>query len=159
MSAPPHNFPQWSAADLEWRFIADGVMGGVSRGAAEIEEGAIRLRGTVSTENNGGFLQVRTELPDGLPGGARGLRAEVRGNGERYFLHVRTIHSARPWLFHQAGFGTGADWAHVELPFAEFEARRGIAAPIRPGEVRSVALAAYGRDHVADVALRSLAVV
>jgi Complex I intermediate-associated protein 30 (CIA30) len=45
-----------------WRLVTDAVVGGVSRGsiANETLEGreAIRMRGDVSTENNGGFVQI-----------------------------------------------------------------------------------------------------
>ena len=47
----------------EWEYISDNVMGGVSTGKAEILENNnsfLRLEGNVSTENNGGFIQVRT---------------------------------------------------------------------------------------------------
>ena len=43
-----------------WAYLADTVMGGVSQGRAEFSNGALRLTGQVSTENNGGFIQVRT---------------------------------------------------------------------------------------------------
>ena len=45
-----------------WAFLADTVMGGVSRGNAEFIPGALRLTGNVSTKNNGGFIQVRTRI-------------------------------------------------------------------------------------------------
>ena len=52
-----------------WAYIADKVMGGVSEGSAGYveEEASIRLIGTVSTKNKGGFIQVRTSMtPVGL---------------------------------------------------------------------------------------------
>jgi hypothetical protein len=46
-----------------WVYLADTVMGGVSEGSANIidtpEGKAIKLFGKVSTQNNGGFIQVR----------------------------------------------------------------------------------------------------
>ena len=47
-----------------WSYIADTVMGGVSQGSAVYvkEEVSIRLSGIVSTKNNGGFIQVRTNI-------------------------------------------------------------------------------------------------
>ena len=75
---------------FDWSYLADTVMGGVSQGQARMEGGVLRLTGRVSTANNGGFIQTRMRLDDGLPDGARGLRLRVRGNGERYFIHIRT---------------------------------------------------------------------
>ena len=52
----------------QWRYIADDVMGGVSSGNVEyniVEEDVIAvLKGNVSTENNGGFIQIRRDLKD-----------------------------------------------------------------------------------------------
>ena len=142
---------------LDWSYLADTVMGGVSEGAARIEAGVLRLTGTVSTANRGGFIQARTALPDGLPEGTAALRLRVRGNGERYFVHLRTVRTVLPWQYFQQGFDTGPDWAEVVLPLAGFvPSGRGLAGVVRPEEVRSVGVAAYGRDHVADLSLAAL---
>ena len=148
------------AAAFDWSYLADTVMGGVSEGQARIEEGALRLTGSVSTANRGGFIQARTEMPGGLPAGVTALRLRVRGNGERYFVHLRTNRTRLPWQHYQQGFETGPDWSEVELPLSGFVASgRMMAGAVRPEEVRSVGLVAYGRDHVADVALAALGTV
>lgn len=145
------------ADELDWSYLADTVMGGVSQGQAMIEDGALRLTGTVSTENRGGFIQARTDLPDGLPEGTVALHLRVRGNGERYFIHLRTTRTRLPWQYYQAGFATGADWADVVVPLSDFEASgRLMSGAVRPEAVRSVGLVAYGRDHRADVSLAAL---
>ena len=45
-------------------------MGGVSEGRASVRSGPegpyVRLEGLVSTANNGGFIQIRTEITDGV---------------------------------------------------------------------------------------------
>jgi hypothetical protein len=148
------------AADAAWRFIADTVMGGVSTGEMQFEDGALRLTGAVSTANNGGFIQARTELPDGFPADTTALRLRVRGNGARYFIHLRTTTAGRPWHYFQGGFDTGPDWAEVTLPFATFRpAGRMPVATFRPGDIRSMGLVAFGRDHSADVSLAAFAAV
>jgi len=145
---------------LDWSYLADTVMGGVSRGSARIEGDALRLTGTVSTENRGGFIQARVAMPDGLPPGATALRLRVRGNGERYFIHLRTTRTSLPWQYYQQGFETGQDWAEVRLPLSGFQpSGRMMAGQVRPEDVRSVGLVAYGRDHVADVSLAALGAV
>ena len=52
----------------QWRYIADDVMGGISKGSVEfkrIQESSIAiLKGNVTTENNGGFIQIRRDLRD-----------------------------------------------------------------------------------------------
>ncbi len=143
-----------------WRFFTDQVMGGVSEGRAEADGGAIRLTGEVSTANRGGFIQVRTELETPLPAGSEAIVLEARGNGERYFVHLRTRGTRLPWQYYQAGFETGADWREVRLPFEGFTASgRLLRAAPRPEAVTSIGLVAYGRDHLADLEVRRLEVV
>jgi hypothetical protein len=141
------------ATDAAWTYLSDGVMGGVSTGSAELADGAIRLAGSVSTANRGGFIQVRTQV-DGAPQGARGLRIRVRGNGEDYFIHLRTAVTRLPWQHYQARFATSDDWREVGLAWADFRpSGRLLPAIPAPGDVRSLGLVAYGRDHAADVSM------
>lgn len=140
---------------VEWSYLADTVMGGVSEGTARIEDGALRLTGTVSTENSGGFIQARTEV-DGAPDGADGLRIEVRGNGDTYFIHLRTRRTRLPWQYYQARFETSTGWNEVTLRWSDFRPSGRLLPPRpAPAELRSVGLVAYGRDHEADVSLRA----
>jgi len=141
-------------AAYDWRYLADTVMGGVSEGQARAEGGAIRLTGTVSTANNGGFIQVRTDLPNGAPEGTTALRLRVRGNGQRYFIHLRSTATRLPWQYYQAGFDTAADWQDITLPLSTFRPSGGLLPrQITPTRLRSLGLVAYGRDHLADVSL------
>lgn len=141
--------------DFQWRYAADTVMGGVSEGQAVIQEGVLRLTGNVSTANNGGFIQARTDLPEGIAGDTVHLR--VRGNGERYFVSLRSLHAQRPWQSYRAAFETNGDWTDIALPLSAFERTRdtmpvGLAAQ----DVRSLGLLAYGHDHQADLSVSHL---
>lgn len=139
-------------SDLDWRYAADTVMGGVSAGVGRIEAGILHLTGAVSTANNGGFIQMRTDLPAGLTQDT--IRLRVRGNAERYFVHARSVHSARPWQFYSAGFDTTAEWAEITLPLNAFApSRDSLPAQILARDVRSLGLVAYGRDHIADLSV------
>ena len=145
----------------DWTYVADTVMGGVSEGTARIlvEDGApvLRLTGTVSTANRGGFIQARTTLDTPPPAETRGLRLRVRGNGERYFVHLRSRASRLPWQFYQAPFETSDDWHEVDLPFDAFGPSGGLLPDrIDPVGLRSIGVAAYGRDHNADLSLAAL---
>ena len=79
--------------ETRWRFFTDGVMGGVSSGQVIFlqEDGQAfgRMTGRVSTENNGGFIQMRMDLPEGAPETTTGVRLIVRGNDQPYFVHLR----------------------------------------------------------------------
>jgi len=141
-----------------WRFISDQVMGGVSQGRAGVEveggETFLRLTGTVSTENRGGFIQTRRDLPGGLPADTRGFVLRTRGDGQRYFLHLRTTGTVLPWQYYQAPFTPGPDWGEIRVPLSAFTASGSLLRNTpRAGDVRSIALVAYGRDHLADVSL------
>lgn len=143
----------------KWRYFSDRVMGGVSQGGARVEGPAdaryLRLTGEVSTENRGGFIQVRGDLEQPLPGEAEGVVVDVRGNGEGYFLHLRTRGTILPWQYYQAPIASGPDWQRVRVPFSTFE-RSGtlLRAVPRPEAVTSLAAVAYGRDHSADLFFR-----
>jgi len=146
-----------SSAD-GWRFISDQVMGGVSEGRSGVEvrggESFLRLTGTVSTENRGGFIQTRRDLPGGLPEGTKGVALRARGDGQQYFLHLRTTGTVLPWQYYQAPFTPGPDWGEIRVPLSAFIASGALLrATPRAGDVRSIALVAFGRDHRADVSL------
>lgn len=144
-----------------WEYLSDVVMGGVSDGAVEFatdgETSFVRLTGTVSTESNGGFLQVRRLFSQGLPAESNGLDLNLRGNGETYFVFLRTRQMTRPWHFFYASFQSTPDWNQVRIPLDTFEASRDIFAdPIDPQSVISLGFVAYGRDHSADLSVASV---
>jgi monofunctional biosynthetic peptidoglycan transglycosylase len=100
-----------------WRPVHDGVMGGVSSGKVTAVEGAVRLEGQVSLENNGGFASYRLDgaLPD--LSAEDGLRLRVRGDGQVYKLSLRTDGS---WdgVSWQAPFATvNGQWTTLDLAF------------------------------------------
>ncbi len=147
--------------DYSWTYLADTVMGGVSEGQADLQNSngstVLQLTGTVSTENRGGFIQVRTALPDGLPPAAIGIRLRVRGNGEQYFVHLRTTSTRLPWQYYQAPFDTSANWQIVDIPLDRFKASGSILPDqVKPEAIRSLGIVAYGRDHLADVSVQSI---
>ena len=92
-----------TGAENRWRYTSDRVMGGISDGRAGLgAEGDIsfaQLRGTVSTANNGGFIQIRQDLASPLPADASGITLRIRGNGETYYIHLRPKASRRPWQY------------------------------------------------------------
>ena len=146
-----------------WRYFSDQVMGGVSEGQAALGRDADTafaiLTGDVSTANNGGFVQIRRDLPSGLDPHSAGLTLNVRGNGEIYYVHLRTTQSRRPWQYFAATFPTTMDWAKVTLKWADFTpSGRGFNASLTPADIRSIGIVAYGRDHAADVSIREISV-
>lgn len=49
---------------LDWAPVNDTVMGGESVGVAEYTENAVLFEGVVSTENNGGFVSLRSPVAE-----------------------------------------------------------------------------------------------
>ena len=147
--------------ETRWRFFTDDVMGGVSFGqvsfAQENGQTYARMTGTVSTDNNGGFIQMRMDLPNGAPENATGVRLIVRGNDQRYFVHLRTSGTILPWQYYQAGFEATGVWTEIQLPFDAFNrSGRMLRAVPLAGSLKSIAVVAYGRDHEAEIEVREV---
>lgn len=149
------------APETRWRFIADTVMGGVSTGRVDFRTenstAYARLTGSVSTENNGGFIQFRTRLDTPPPDGTEGVRLSVRGNNQRYFVHLRTKGTLLPWQYYQAGFEARADWAEIRLPLTAFEPSGWLLADTpAAASLTSIGIVAFGRDHEAEIEVREV---
>ena len=146
-----------------WEFVADTVMGGVSTGKVETAmEAAVlvaRLTGDVSLENNGGFIQMASDLPrtgEAFDAAAfAGIAFEARGDGEVYEVALRTTELARPWHSYRARFVAGPVWQRIELPFSTFTPNR-TELPFNPSKLRRVGVLAVGRTVSVDVSLRGL---
>ncbi|MDX5401171.1 MAG: CIA30 family protein [Rhodobacterales bacterium] len=144
--------------DASWTYVSDQVMGGVSTGGARLETAQgttyLRLTGQVSTANRVGFIQARVTLDSPPPGDAQGVLIRLRGNGEGYFIHLRTDGTVLPWQYYQAPVATTPDWAEVRVPFAAFQPSGALLRDtLRPDSIRSVGIVAYGREHTADVSV------
>ncbi len=144
-----------------WRFFTDQVMGGVSTGGVTFaqEDGLnfARMTGRVSTANRGGFIQMRLDIVSPPPEGTTGVRLMVRGNDQRYFVHLRTGGTLLPWQYYQAGFAVSESWTEVLLPLDAFTASGALLRSVpKPGSLSSVAVVAYGRDHDARIDVREV---
>jgi len=145
----------------QWDYFSDQVMGGVSEGRASFEQidnqPVLRLTGTVSTQNRGGFIQARAELAAALPATAQGVILSLRGNDQTYFIHLRTNRTVLPWQFYQASFQATGAWQEVRIPFSDFSPQgRLLRQSFDVRAVQSLAIAAYGRDHTADLSVRAV---
>ena len=140
-----------------WAYLADTVMGGVSQGSAKFSSGALRLTGKVSTENNGGFIQVRTRVNSIEAKGKIGIKIKVRGNGEIYYLHVRNASSRLPWHYYTMDFTTSDKWQEILIPFESFKkSATFMPKKMKADTIKTIGLVAYGKDHDADVSLVTL---
>ena len=144
-----------------WQFFTDQVMGGISEGNASLVSDTsgqyVRLEGSVSTANNGGFIQIRTDINEGT-NEAKGIIIKAKGNGEDYYIHLRTRGTVLPWQYYQISFPTSKNWSEIKLPFANFERSSSwISKKITGDKIRTLGIVAYGKNHNAklDVAYLS----
>ena len=152
-----------SKLGTRWRGVSDRVMGGISEASVARDRidgrACLRLTGDVRLENEGGFIQAALDLaPDGRSFDASnflGLRLLLRGNGERYSLHLRTPDNVRPWQSYRAQFTAGPAWETVELPFASFAPYR-LETPLDVTRLRRLGLVAIGRAFHADLAVAEI---
>ena len=145
-----------------WEYVADTVMGGVSRGQARREtvqgREAVRLTGTVSLDNNGGFVQIAFDVDKAGGRDIRdwtGLQLEVLGNSENYDLRVRTDQLTRPWQSFRADFFAPNSWTTVRIPFDELTPYR-TEARFDPARLRRIGVVAVGRVMQADIAVAGI---
>jgi hypothetical protein len=156
--------------DAHWTVFTDRVMGGVSVARAQIEqvEGrrALRLRGTVSLEQNGGFVQMaRAATASSDPGapaaldaaGAHGLSLDVCGAPGSYYVHLRTGHTRAPWQHYRAPLTVLPHWCTVVVPWSAFEPR-GLDTALDVRTLLRIGVVGAGAAFAADVAIARLAV-
>jgi hypothetical protein len=146
--------------DPNWKFVADDVMGGKSNGGMSLEmfqgRNAAVLRGDVSLDSNGGFIQIALDLlADGAGFDASnwdGIELDVWGNGERYDIRLRTDQLTRPWQSFQKEFATTQEWQVLQVPFDSVMPHR-TDAIFDSAKLRRVGILAIGREFQAELAV------
>ena len=146
-----------------WEFITDQVMGGVSTGNVSfmIEEGTnyARMTGTVSLQNNGGFIQFRRRVTSHFEKSKQGLELKLRGNDQQYFVHIRTTGTFLPWQYYHAPFSSNGDWTIVRIPFSIFERSSGLLSKkITAKNIRSIGIVAFGKKHEVQLDVKQISI-
>jgi len=144
--------------ERNWVYFTDTVMGGVSKGNLEFHqdknESYYRLTGFVSKENNGGFIQFATGI-SGVPKRKyEGIRIKVRGNNEKYELHIRTRLTPAPWQYYSYQFFATDDWQTIDLPLDSF-IKSNFYQPksFNATNIRSIGIVAIGKEYDAQIDL------
>lgn len=145
---------------MPWRLFTDRVMGGVSEGTMTREtikgRAAIRMRGDVSLENNGGFIQIALDLaPPSETADASawsGIEIDVCGPGNDYDLRLRTDELTESWQSYRQSFTASPEWRALRLPFAGFVPHR-TETPLDLRRLRRLGIVAIGRAFAADLAV------
>lgn len=150
----------------KWRLVTDDVMGGLSSGKLTLDDvngkSCIRMQGDVSTENNGGFVQIALPLsdnnPDDKPFNASaytGIEITVAGNNESYNIHFRTDNLWFPWQSYRFSFIATADWQTYRIPFDKLEPYK-TSKEFSPDDIIRIGLVAIGREFKANLCLASI---
>jgi hypothetical protein len=81
-----------------------------------------------------------------------GINLKVRGNGEKYLIWIRTPAARFPWDRYSYEFEAKAEWSEIKIPFDEFT-KTAFYMPkkLNKNKVRTIAIAAYGKDFYAEV--------
>lgn len=154
--------PDPSEYSSEWRLVEDGVMGGVSKGDMEWavvqDKRCLRLTGVVSTQNNGGFIQLNRaidkELAKSFPG-YTGIELEVLGNNESYNVHLKQRGMFLPWQSFRSTLVAKDEWQQVKVPFASFTPYK-TSQKLKPEKINQLAIVGIGREFNADVCLATI---
>ena len=80
------------------------------------------MTGNVTTENNGGFIQIRTLINPLINlKNFEGIYIKVYGNNKNYSLHVRTQLTVAPWQYYSYSFVAKEEWIEIKAPFKDFK--------------------------------------
>ena len=149
-----------SAIGTQWRQFTDQVMGGESTASYSFEvidgKRCIHLQGDVSLKNRGGFVQVALPLrQNGRPFDASqftGIRLWVKGNGENYYVHLRSSKTWLPWQYYEAPFFADNQWQKVEIPFEKFTPQS-LKAALNPKKLKRLGVVGAKKAFKADIAV------
>jgi len=146
----------------EWQLITDRVMGGISKGELTLDNyksrNCLRMRGDVTTENNGGFVQIvlpLSEQDDFDANDYSGVELEVAGNNEAYNIHIRTSGLWFPWQSYRFTFLATTEWKTLRFPFAEIKPYK-TNKRFQQHKLMRIGLVGIGRDFQADLCVASV---
>ena len=120
--------PPVASIGISWQLFTDRGVGGVSHGVVIRDpvkgRPAIRLRGIVILENNGGFIQLgRDPKPNHGTFDAsayRSVQIDEIGNEQDYNVHLRTDYLTQPWQSCRQSFKADTEWRTIVLHFENF---------------------------------------
>jgi hypothetical protein len=152
-----------SPLGTSWQGFTDAVMGGRSTCQLTFEpvrgKPALRLRGEVSLENRGGFIQAA--LPLSTTGAVdasayQGVRVIASGRPGSYAIHLRTSDHRLPWQHHAAPLPVGPNWQTIDIPFSRFEGGGWGVERLDTRKLRRIGLVASKQAFLADLAVAHL---
>jgi hypothetical protein len=145
-----------------WSFFTDGVMGGLSEGQVKInnikDNKCYQMTGNVTTENNGGFIQIRALTNPVIDANQyEGIYLKVYGNNKKYSIHIRTGLTLAPWQYYSFSFVAKDKWLKIKAPFKYFK-KSNFYQPkkLSNQNIQSIALVAAFDDFYANICLAEI---
>ena len=102
----------------DWWVINDGVMGGLSKGRAEMKDNSLFFSGTISLENNGGFTSFRAPYKRMNLSGYTTMEVKYKSTGRTCAISLDQ--STRFWLpNHKLNLPLSDKWNTISIPLTE----------------------------------------
>ena len=146
----------------QWSFFTDRVMGGLSKGQANVSSisniKCYQMTGDVTTENNGGFIQIRAPLKPLINAkNYEGIYIKIYGNNKDYSLHLRTKLTLAPWQYYSYSFEAKKKWVEIKVPFINFK-QSNFYQPkkLTNQNIKSIGLVAGFDNFYADICLAEI---
>ena len=156
------NNPGYTSQGNKWSFFTDRVMGGLSEGQAFTSNidntPCYQMTGNVTTENNGGFIQIRVVIEPMIQAKQYdGIYLKVYGNNNKYSLHIRTPLTLAPWQYYSYSFVAKNEWLEIKAPFSSFE-KSNFYQPkkLLNQNIKSIGLVAAFDNFYADICLSEI---
>jgi hypothetical protein len=146
-----------------WRGFSDRVMGGISNARLDLDTvagvGCARLRGNVTRESNGGFIQMAMYFggrgAEFDASAYRGLELLVYGNDEDYNVHVRTADCGWHDQSYRHTFLAKNEWQRIRIAWEDFEPNR-LREPLDAARLSRIGVLGWMREFEADIALAEI---
>ena len=136
-------------SNARWTLLSEQGLKRAHRGALTLGDyenrSCLHIAGPSLPGSHGGTLRTRLTLdPKILPDDVErftGVALQVKGDGGRYAVHLRTRETRLLSQFYSAGFQTDKTWQEVRIPFAWFRPVS-LKRPIDAGKLTSITIVA-----------------
>ena len=132
----------------KWFTILDGVMGGLSTGYIDVNNGNLIFSGNTSLKNNGGFSSMRAPVSSTDVAKGDAIQLRVKGDGRTYILGTRSsaqMGGDSYWMRFNTEPG---QWQTVTVPISDMERHyfgNKIAGRISPSNVKALEFYIYDK--------------
>ena len=144
-------------AALQWELVTDEVMGGTSTGEIEMikhdKRNCMHITGTVTVGKRAGFIQARTTLNKKVAfdvSGYDGVYLKVKGNGQKYAVHIRNHKTWLHWQHYKATFQTNEKWQDIKIPFKDLTPYK-LKHKFDRKKLKTIAIVAADQEMQADI--------